>query len=327
MTSTQQLCGALAAAALFSSGCNRIDATIDREKVREEAGAAAAKAGDTIADGWLTTKIQAQFFADEDIRARDIVVTAKDGVVVLKGRVPDEDAHRQAVQTAKNTDGVKQLVNELTIGPDLELPRASPPVSESAREAVATTGAAASDVAARALALVDDARIVSTVQSKYFLDDRVKGRHINVDARQGVVTLRGEVGSEAERREALLLARGTAGVRRVEDSLSVNASLDGPGAAPSAESAAATAVAVSEAVTDTTITTRIQAKYFLDRDVKAGGMDVTTKDGVVLLEGTVPTQAARDRAIAIAQETTGVIQVVDRLQVQAKSDVKRTPRR
>ena len=93
MTSTQQLCGSLAAIALFSTGCNRIDATIDREKVREEAGVAAARAGDTIADGWLTTKIQAQFFADEDIRARDIVVTAKDGVVVLsrpgqRGRSP-----------------------------------------------------------------------------------------------------------------------------------------------------------------------------------------------------------------------------------------------
>ena len=56
-------------------------------------------------------------------------------------------------------------------------------------------------------------------------------------------------------------------------------------------------------------------------------MDVTTKDGVVLLEGTVPTQAARERAIAIAQETTGVTQVVDRLQVQAKSDVRRAPRK
>ena len=317
---TQLICGAVAAVTLFSAGCNRMDATIDRDKVREEAGVAAAKAGDTIADGWLTTKIQAQFFADQDIRARDIVVSSKDGVVVLKGRVPDENAHRQAVQTAKNTDGVKELVNELTIGPDLDVP--APPV-ESARDAVATTGAAASEVAARALALVDDARIVSTIQSKYFLDDRVKGRAINVDARQGVVTLRGEVGSEAERAEALLLARGTAGVRRVEDTLAVNASLDGAGAAPVEEAA----TAVADAAADTTVTTMIQAKYFLDRDVKAGAMTVTSKDGVVLLEGTVPTQAAKDRAIAIARETSGVLQVVDRLQVQSKNDVKAPVRR
>ncbi len=319
-TTTQLICGAAAAVTLFSAGCNRMDATIDRDKVREEAGVAAAKAGDTIADGWLTTKIQAQFFADQDIRARDIVVSAKDGVVVLRGRVPDENAHRQAVQTAKNTDGVRELVNELTIGPDVEVP--APPAG-SAREAVATTGAAASEVAARALALVDDARIVSTIQSKYFLDDRVKGRAINVDSRQGVVTLRGEVGSEAERAEALLLARGTVGVRRVEDSLAVNTSLDGVGAAPVEEAAAA----VAGAAADTTVSTRIQAKYFLDRDVKAGAMTVTTKDGVVLLEGIVPTQAAKDRAIAIARDTAGVVQVVDRLQVQPKNDVKAPARR
>ena len=115
MTSTQQLCGSLAAIALFSTGCNRIDATIDREKVREEAGVAAARADDTIADGWLTTKIQAQFFADEDIRARDIIVTAKDGVVLLEGTVPTQAARERAIAIAQEATGVTQVVDRLQV--------------------------------------------------------------------------------------------------------------------------------------------------------------------------------------------------------------------
>jgi hyperosmotically inducible periplasmic protein len=314
MTSPQLLCGTLfMVAVVVAPGCNRRDTGQVREEAQaaaKDARVAAAKATDTIADGWLMTKIQAQFFADEDIRARDIDVTAKDGVVALRGRVPDENAHTQAVQTAKNTDGVKQVIDELTIGPD---PRNLSPESTGA---VATTGGAASDVASRAIALMDDARITSTIRSKYFLDDRVKGRRIDVDTKHGVVTLRGDVASDAERSQALLLARTTDGVERVEDSLSVNAALDAPLSAAAGVSANQD---VGQRFDDATITTKIQAKFFLDRDVKAGAMEVTTKDGVVLLDGTVPTQAAKDRALALARDTEGVVQVVDRLKVQSRT--------
>ena len=309
MNSPQRLWCACAVIALVGAGCNRTNNSIDTTEVRQEAREAAgdakvvaAKAGDQLADGWLAAKIQAQFFADEDIRARDISVTADEGVVVLKGRVQDENAHTQAVQTAKNTDGVKQLVDQLVIGP--ELPASRP------TGAVATTGAA-SEVASKAIAVLDDARITSTIRSKYFLDDRVKGRRIDVETTNGIVTLRGEVASDSERAEALLLARTTEGVQRVEDNLAVNAVLDVPGG-----TSAVAAETVGEKIDDATITTKIQAKYFLDRDVKAGAMDVTTKDGVVLLDGSVPTQAARDRALLLARETDGVVQVVDRLKVQ-----------
>jgi hyperosmotically inducible periplasmic protein len=314
MNSPQRLFGAIAMVALVGAGCNRTDKSIDTQHVRQDAmeaagdaKVAAAKASDQIADGWLATKIQAQFFADEDIRARDISITANDGVVVLKGRVQDDNAHTQAVQTAKNTDGVKQLIDQLVVGPEPQ-----PAQKPSAGGAVATTGAAASEVASKAVAVLDDTRITSTIRSKYFLNERVKGRHIDVETTRGIVTLRGEVASDAERAEALLLARTTEGVQRVEDNLAVNAVLDVPPG-----TTAAKAEPVVQQIDDATITTKIQAKYFLDRDVKAGAMDVTTKDGVVLLDGTVPTQASKERALTLARETDGVVQVVDRLKVQA----------
>ena len=279
----------------------------DARRAADEAQVAAAKAKDTFADGWLSAKIQAQFFADEDIRARDIDVTADDGVVTLRGRVADENAHAQAVQTARNTDGVTRVVDELGVGPE----------APAAQGAVATTGAAASEVAAKALALLDDTRITSAIRSKFFLDDRVKARKIDVDTRQGVVTLRGEVASEAEKSQALLLARTTDGVTRVEDGIAVMAidARSTTAAITTAPGAAGEAPVVSQ-VDDASITTKIQAKYFLDRDVKAGALDVTARDGVVLVDGTVPTAAAKDRALTLARETDGVLQVIDRVRVQ-----------
>ncbi|MGE0447916.1 MAG: BON domain-containing protein [Vicinamibacterales bacterium] len=281
-----QLLVPVAAVLLLGVACNRAD-DLNTRAAREEARETAAAAGDRLADAWLATKIQAQFFADDDIRGRDVSVTADDGVVTLRGRVPDENAHTQAVQTARNTDGVARLNDELTIG----LPTESP----------------GGDVIGTAGAVVDDARITGTIQSKFFLDDQVKGRRIDVDTRAGVVTLRGEVASEAERAEALTLARSTEGVSRVEDSLTVDSSLGAN--LPDRTSP-------GQQLDDATITTKIQAKYFLDRDVKAGALDVSTTDGVVLLEGVLPSPAARDRALAIARETEGVVQVVDRVRVE-----------
>ena len=314
MKSPQLLWGVMAAVALGGAACNRSDVKVDSREVREdareaaaEARVAAAKASDTLADGWLTAKIQAQYFADEDIRARDIDVTSKDGVVTLRGRVLDENAHTQAVQTAKNTDGVMMVVDELQVGADA-------PASSGA---VATSGSTPSDVASKALALLDDARITSSIRSKYFLDDRVKSRRIDVDTRQGIVTLRGEVASEDERRQALLLARSTDGVARVEDNLAVNASIETLANTPPAVTTAAPAApGAVEKLDDATIATKIQAKYFLDREVKAGALEVTAKEGVVTLDGTVPTAAAKDRALTLARETDGVMQVVDRVRVQ-----------
>jgi osmotically-inducible protein OsmY len=53
--------------------------------------------------------------------------------------------------------------------------------------------------------------------------------------------------------------------------------------------------------------------------VKGSAVDVSAKDGVVLLQGTVATEEARKEALAVAQNTNGVLQVVDRLTVAPKS--------
>ena len=54
----------------------------------------------------------------------------------------------------------------------------------------------------------------------------------------------------------------------------------------------------------------------VDEDVLAGSnIDVDVKSGVVTLQGTVPSEAARARAIAVAKANDGVKSVVDQLRI------------
>lgn len=66
---------------------------------------------------------------------------------------------------------------------------------------------------------------------------------------------------------------------------------------------------------DADITARINARYAGDRSLPARAIHVSTAGGVVTLYGTVPSRAARARAVAIARETRGVRRVVSRLEV------------
>ncbi len=74
--------------------------------------------------------------------------------------------------------------------------------------------------------------------------------------------------------------------------------------------------ATKRAVADGALTSKIKAKMALDDTVKALNVDVDTVGGVVTLTGVVRTDAERQRALALARETDGVIRVVDRLELK-----------
>ena len=218
MTRPRVLIGAAVLVLTAAVGCDRARTERDAERAADRAKAAAEQAGDRLADGWLTTKIQAQFFADDDIKSRFINISTRDGVVKLKGFVESDDARRQVLEITRNTDGVKEVDDrQLLIGRAAQefetasLPEAPLPVP--------TTGV---DSAAADLIPTDDARVVSTIQSRYFLDPFIKLRHIEVQSTNGVVTLKGQIASEMERAQALTLARSAPGVVRVEDYLTVD---------------------------------------------------------------------------------------------------------
>jgi hypothetical protein len=80
---------------------------------------------------------------------------------------------------------------------------------------------------------------------------------------------------------------------------------------------AAKAVATAGASIDEgRLTAKIKAKMVLDDLVKARTIDVTTSGSTVTLSGDVHSRAEQERAVALAKETEGVTQVMDRLVVR-----------
>lgn len=324
MKAPQLFCGALALAMSVSACQNRTSQAELKQKAGETADrikTESVKAGDKLEDVWLATKIQGKFVGDRDIKARDVKVSASDGVVTLNGHVLNESEHQLALTLAKNTDGVKQVIDNL----DVEV--AGPPparaVNGGTPGAAATTGATASTPSTPSpVAASDDARITTSIQSKYFMDDRIKGRRINVTTNAGVVTLNGEIADDTERAEALLLARTTEGVKRVEDNLTISpapATTTQPPVSSNAPSTAAAPAAAKPPVAgpdaDAALADRIKSQLSSDNQMKNAPIEITAKSGVVLLEGTAPTSAVKERALTLVRGADGVTQVIDRIQV------------
>ena len=68
---------------------------------------------------------------------------------------------------------------------------------------------------------IDDTTITTRVKTAMLNDKDVGGLRIDVDTFKGVVTLSGRVKSDAEKTQALAIARRTDGVVEVKDALQV----------------------------------------------------------------------------------------------------------
>ena len=72
-------------------------------------------AATAISDTALTTKIKTALNTDSGIRNTRIHVTTRGGVVILRGRVPSVEMKARAEKVARDTDGVKDVTNQLEI--------------------------------------------------------------------------------------------------------------------------------------------------------------------------------------------------------------------
>ena len=70
-----------------------------------------------------------------------------------------------------------------------------------------------------------------------------------------------------------------------------------------------------EVISDAAITTEVKTKLLAAKGVPGSKIDVDTTNGVVTLKGTVPTRAARTKAVRITRHSRGVTHVVDQLTV------------
>ena len=75
-----------------------------------------SKRGDLMTDAWVTARISEQFAGEELLKDSDITVDTSEHVVTLTGTVTRWVARTKAEKIAKRTEGVRQVVNRLTVG-------------------------------------------------------------------------------------------------------------------------------------------------------------------------------------------------------------------
>jgi osmotically-inducible protein OsmY len=158
-----------------------------------------------------------------------------------------------------------------------------------------------------------DAGITTSVKSRLAADDTVKARQIDVDTKDNVVTLTGEVNTVMEETTALQIARSTSGVREVVDRITVAVE---PPPAPQTGADRTSSEPLSDRLTDASVTTAVKSKLLADPDTSGLRIDVDTRDKVVTLTGKVKSAMEKDEAVQIARNTEGVKSVNDRLTVE-----------
>jgi len=144
-----------------------------------------------FSDASITAEVKSTFIADSIVKARKIDVDTVRGVVTLTGVVETEAEVDRAIQLTRNTEGVKEVVNNLQLG--------SKTIGE----------------------MVDDRWLGTKIDMKLINEPEIRSLNIDVDVDRGVVTLTGIVPNEAQRQKVIDLARTTEGTVKVIDNLTI----------------------------------------------------------------------------------------------------------
>jgi len=160
---------------------------------------------------------------------------------------------------------------------------------------LAVVSVAAGAKASEPMSPSQEQRIDKQIETRLRNDPDLKGSRIKVEVEQGLATLKGTVDDGAARARAEHLAY-VDGVTHVADWLLVGEDNNAR-------------------VSDHAVTAELLAQYQPDKTLDSAELSVTTKHGVVTLEGIVPSETARRRAVAIAKSSKGVKSVVDHLRI------------
>jgi hyperosmotically inducible protein len=163
------------------------------------------EAAKDVKDFWIKTKIHSQFAMADELEGSNIDVDITHGAVTLNGTVASAAGKTKAETIARGTDGVKSVTNNLTIG---AAEKAIDP--QKVREAGRNVGR-----------MVTDGYVKSAIFAKFLMEKSLEDSDINIDVKNGVVTLKGTVPTETGRAKAEEVARHTAGVKSVNNTLRI----------------------------------------------------------------------------------------------------------
>jgi hyperosmotically inducible periplasmic protein len=141
-----------------------------------------------------------------------------------------------------------------------------------------------------------DNRIESSARQSYVFKTYLQGDEINIESREGAVTLTGMVTDKSHKALASDTVASLPGVRSVEDRLEVK------GTSPTENS-------------DSWVRDRVKLTLLLHKSVRESHTEVEVRDGVVTLSGTAATTAQRELTTEYTKDVDGVKEVHNEMSV------------
>jgi osmotically-inducible protein OsmY len=192
--------------ALSIEGIERVDNQLRLDPTLDSQPSTELTLAQQLEDITLSATIKSKLLWNSQTEGLDVKVATRAGVVTLTGEARSAEAKELAGQLALGTQGVSEVNNLLSIS------QASTAAGDLQRQA---------DAAAEQL---DDGWITSKIKASYLVSNSLDGLSIAVETKDGMVRLRGRVGSQQQKTQAVETARNIRGVRGVDaDALLVQA--------------------------------------------------------------------------------------------------------
>ncbi|MBF0479177.1 MAG: BON domain-containing protein [Candidatus Omnitrophica bacterium] len=207
------------------------------------------------------------YLKDDNIRT-----LSKDGVVTLTGTVNDEAHKALAKDTVASLPGVKSVDDQLVF-------KGEGPAENS------------------------DGWIGMKVKAVLLFHPHVNAFKTEVDVKEGVVTLKGEALSQAQKDLAGEYAKDVKGVKEVKNEMSI-----APMPKESKE-------ALGDKIDDASITAQVKMAFLMHHSTSAFKTGVETKDGIVTLSGEAVNAAGKEMAAKVAEDVKGVVTVINNMTI------------
>ena len=246
-----------------------------------------------LAEARQEGSIWTAFALNKHLSPFKIDVSVEQGTAVLKGKVENQVDRELAERIALDIKGIDKVDNQLQIDPN-----------------VAAEPGTKANMAQR----FEDATLTATVKSKLLWSSVTEALNIDVDAKEGVVTLKGRAQSPEAKEVAGSLATNTDGVITVNNLISISA------ADSIASRVDPQATSPAEDISDVWITSKVKSSLIYSRNLDGLNIKVDTKSGLVSLNGIVANYAEKELAVEIARNIRGVKGVnADALKVMART--------
>ena len=228
-------------------------------------------------DDQIVSSAKKSYVFKNYLKNDDIKIQSKDGAVTLTGTVSEESHKSLARETVASLQGVKSVDNKLEV-------KGERPAENS------------------------DAWIMTKVKTTLFFHSSVSAG-TTVDVKNGIVTLRGEATSQAQKDLTTEYAKDIDGVKDVKNEMVV--STPAKKTQPSKKTQT-----TSGKIDDASITGLAKMTLLYHRSTSALNTSVTTNKGVVTLTGKAKNAAEKDLAAKYVSDVNGVKSVNNRMTVE-----------